>query len=141
MGHPGYLPFILHLGRTLALVGLVGVPAQAQNTKCAPCTVRIRPRAAADYDPSAEVDLHGQVAGWREGVILLRIAAGILPVDTGAWNTAKTLEAGSTVEILASKRVEEGRQRFLARVIRYDGGVLAIRDARGVPNPAAADQL
>jgi hypothetical protein len=141
VGHLGNLRLILFLGRTLGLVGLIGIPALAQNTNGTPCTVRIRPRAAADYDPSTEVNLRGQVAGWKAGAILLQITAGILPVDTGAWNTAKTLEAGSTVEILASKRVEEGRQRFLAREIRYAGGVLAIRDARGVPNPAAADQL
>lgn len=123
------------MGRGLALAAAIGGPALAQGTATAPCTVRIRPRAAADYDLATEVTLRGVVAGWKDGHILLRIPAGTLRVDTGAWDAAGALEPGATIEVLASRREEAGRQRFLAREIRHGGGVLAIRDAQGVPNP------
>ena len=121
--------------RAMALAALLGGPLAAQATVAVPCTVRIRPRAAADYDPATEVTLKGRVAGWQDGHLLLRIPAGILRVDTAAWDTAGTLGAGTPVEILASRRDEAGRQRFLAREVRHGGGILVVRDALGVPTP------
>ena len=124
---------ILGLALALGFLGFLATPVQAQTTASATCSVRIRPRAAADYDPSAEVLLRGRVIGREAGLILLRLPAGTVRVDAGAWGGAETLEAGSSVEVLASKRQEDGRQRFLAREIRHREGFVVIRDARGVP--------
>jgi len=121
----------------MALAWFIAGSVLAQSSASATCAVRIRPRAAADYDPATEVSLQGLVAGWDGGVILLRIPAGTVRVDTGNWTGAEALPAGSAVEILAAKRQEGGRQRFLAREIRHAGGVLAVRDPQGVPLPAA----
>lgn len=129
---------IRRLALGLALVGVVAGPVQAQATVGVPCAVRIRPLAAADYDPSTEVLLRGRVIGRENGLILLRITAGIVRVDAGAWGGSAPYEAASTVEILASKRQEGGHQRFLAREIRQDSGSVMIRDARGVPLPETA---
>lgn len=121
------------LSLALVFMGFLAMPIRAQATAAATCSVRIRPRAAADYDPSAEVLLRGRVIGREAGLILLRLPAGTVRVDAGAWGGAATLEAGSSVEILASRRQEDGRQRFLAREIRHSEGLVVIRDAEGVP--------
>lgn len=138
MGRPGTVRSICRLGLLLALAGGSGVTALAQSTATASIAVRIRPRAAADYDPATEVSLQGLVAGWDGGMILLRLPVGTVRVDTGKWTGAEAIPAGSVVEILAAKRQEGGRQRFLAREIRHAGGVLAVRDLQGVPLPVAA---
>jgi hypothetical protein len=126
-----FLPIcsLRHLVMSLVLVG----PALAQATVGVPCAVRIRPRAASDYDPSREVILRGRVVGREQGLILLRLSAGIVRVDAGAWVGPGSSDANSAVEILASGRQENGRQWFLAREISHAGGRVMIRDARGVP--------
>lgn len=116
----------------LALVGFLAGPALAQAAAAVPCTVRIRPRAAADYDPSTEVLLRGRIIGRENGLILLRMAAGTVHVDAGAWGEPGWPDTASTIEILASRRQEDGHQRFLAREIRQAGSSVMIRDARGV---------
>lgn len=141
MGRPGTIRSICRLGLLLALAGGSGAVAMAQSTASASVAVRIRPRAAADYDPATEVSLRGLVAGWEGGMILLRIPAGTVRVDAGNWIGAEAIPAGTAVEILAAKRQEEGRQRFLAREIRHAGGILAVRDPQGVPLPATVPQL
>jgi hypothetical protein len=134
---PHALPATCRLVFGLALAECSGGPALAQTQAKAEatCTVRILPRAAAGYDPSTEMVLRGRVIGRENGLILLRIPAGIVRVDAGAWDEAAAREAGVTLEILASKRQENGRQRFLAREIRHPGGRVVIRDALGVPVP------
>jgi len=130
------------LGLLLALAGGSGVVVLAQSTRSASIAVRIRPLAAADYDLSSEVTLRGVVEGWEGGAIRLRLAAGFLRVDTGVLDTSGLLEAGAAIEVLASRRVVDGRQQFLAREIQHAGGVLRLRDASGVPLAAEAmDQL
>jgi hypothetical protein len=77
--------------------------------------------------------LHGQVIGVENGLILLRLPAGVVRVDVGSWEGQGTREGRTSVEILACKCQSEGRQRFLAREIRHAGGCVTLRDARGVP--------
>jgi hypothetical protein len=100
--------------------------------------VRIRPRAAADYDPSTEVRLQGRFIGRDHGLLLLRLDAGVVRVDVGQWEEAVLREAGANVVILASKRQEAGRQRFVVREVQLPGGAVIIRDALGVPRPVPA---
>lgn len=142
MGRPGTIRSICRLGLLLALAGGSGVVALAQSTASASIAIRIRPRAAADYDPATEVSLRGVVEEWEDGTIRLRLRAGLLRVDTGAQDTSGLFEAGAAVEILASRRMVEGRQRFLAREIQHAGCILRLRDALGVPLAAeTTDQL
>ena len=133
MNRPASIRTTRHLALSLAFAGSVSGLGLAQTTTTVPCLVRIRPRAAADYDPSSEVILRGHVIGRENGLILLRMAAGIVHVDAGAWDGSGPPDPASTVEILASRRQEDGRQRFIAREIRHATGCLVIRDAQGVP--------
>ena len=133
MGRPGNFRSTCCLGLLLALAGGSEVVAIAQSTSSATCTVRIRPHEAADYDLSTEVTLHGVAEGWESRSIRLRLAAGFLRVDTGGWNTAGLFKAGTSLEILATRSMVEGRQQFLAREIHHAGGVLLLRDASGAP--------
>lgn len=142
MGRLGTFRSTCCLGLLLALAGGSGVMAMAQSTSRATCSVRIRPREAADYDLSSEVTVRGVVEGWKGASIRLRLAAGLLQVDTGGRDTSGLFEAGATIQVLASRRVVDGRQQFLAREIQHAGGVLRLRDALGVPLAAGAtDQL
>ena len=58
----------LSLALALGFLGFLATPIWAQATASATCSVRIRPRAAADYDPSAEVLLRGRVIGREAGL-------------------------------------------------------------------------
>jgi hypothetical protein len=117
----------------LSLLGVLALPVQAQATAGVHCAVRIRSRAAADYDHSTEVLLHGLVIGREQGMLLLRIAAGIVRVEVGSWEDAVVKKAPAEVVVLAAKRQEEGRQRLVAREIRFPGGCVTLRDANGAP--------
>lgn len=121
------------LALVLALAGFIAGPVWAQATASATAMVRIRPRAAADYDLSSEVVLRGQVVAQERDVILLRLSAGTVRVDTGAWGGSDVLQPGTAIEVVAAKRQEDGRQRLIAREIRHAGGLAVIRDAEGVP--------
>jgi hypothetical protein len=102
-------------------------------TASASITVRIVPRAAFDYDLSNEVILQGQVVAREKDIIMLRLTAGTVRVDTGSWAGSDLLRPGTRIEVVAAKRQEDGHQRFIAREIRYAGGSVVIRDAQGVP--------
>lgn len=142
MGRRGTFRSICRLGLLLALAGGSASAVRAQSTRSASCTVRIRPLAAADYDLSSEVAFRGVVEGWEGRSIKVRLAAGLLRVNTGERDTSGLFEAGTTIEVLASRRVVDGHQQFLAREIQHAGRVLRLRDALGVPLPAeATDQL
>ena len=102
-------------------------------TASASITVRIVPRAAFDYDLSNEVILQGQVVAREKDLIVLRLTAGTVRVDTGSWAGSDLLRPGTRIEVLAAKRQEDGQQRFIAREIHYAGGSVVLRDAQGVP--------
>jgi hypothetical protein len=80
--------------------------------------------------------LQGHLVGRENGLLLLRLKAGIVRVDVGPWEEAVLREAGASVFILASKRQEAGHQRFVARQIHLPSGSVVLRDALGVPRPA-----
>ena len=142
LGIPVSIRTVRRLAMALVVVGSIVWPvlSQASSTASATAmaTVRILPRAAAGYDPAAEVLLRGLVGGWDGDQLLLRLSAGMVRVDTGSWNTREALAVGSSVEVLASKIQQDGRQRFLAREIRHAQGLNVIRDAQGVPIPVPA---
>ena len=102
-------------------------------TATASISVRILPRAAFDYDLSNEVVLQGQVVVQEKDIIVLRLEAGTVRVDTGSWAGSDLLRPGTRIEVLAAKRQDDGHQRFVAREIRYVGGSVMLRDAQGVP--------
>jgi len=102
-------------------------------TATASGSARIVPRSALDYDLSNEVLLQGQVVTREPGIIVLRLTAGTVRVDTGSWAGSELLRPGTRIEVVASRRQEDGHQRFVAREIRYSGGAAVLRDAQGVP--------
>jgi hypothetical protein len=114
-------------------IGVICSIIAGSTSATATVTVRIVPRAALDYDLSNEVILRGQVVVREKEIILLRLKVGTVRVDTGSWAGSVLLEPGSDIEVVAAKRQENGRQRFLAREIRHAGGTVVIRDANGSP--------
>ncbi|MDR3684669.1 MAG: hypothetical protein P4L11_13160, partial [Geothrix sp.] len=52
-------------------------------TATASITVRVLPRAGLDYDLSNEVILRGQVVAREKDILVLRLKAGTVRVDTG----------------------------------------------------------
>lgn len=117
----------------LSLLGILGLRAQAQATTGVSCAVRIRSLASADYDHSTEVLLPGLLVGREKGLLLLKIAAGIVRVDVGSWDEAIIKGAPAEVIVLAAKRQEGAGQKLVAREIRFDGGCIVCRDSNGVP--------
>ncbi len=109
------------------------IAGSTSATATSTITVRIVPRAAFDYDLSNEVILRGQVVAREKDIILLRLKIGTVRVDTGSWTGSALLQPGTDIEVVAAKRQENGRQRFLAREIRYPGGSVVLRDTQGAP--------
>jgi hypothetical protein len=114
---------------------LPALPAAAQGagTASAPCSVRIRPQAAAEYDLSTEVVLTGTVADLQGSTLRLRLPYGTVRVDLGSAASAASVKVGDPVQVTASKRTEGLSQRFVARELRGAGATVVIRDAQGVP--------
>jgi hypothetical protein len=133
-----HLSLFRRLALGLALTAVFAMPLAAQATASVPCTARIRPREAADYDLSAEVVLRGRVVGQQDGMLLLRIAAGTVRIDAGSASSVAGMPAEASIEVVGAKLQEGGRQRLLAREIWYTGGHLVLRDALGRPLPTAA---
>jgi len=117
----------------VAAIGVICSIIAGSTSATAKVTVRIVPRAAFDYDLSNEVILRGQVVAREKDIILLRLKVGTVRVDTGSWAGSALLEPGTDIEVVAAKRQENGRQRFLAREIHHAGGSVVIRDTQGVP--------
>lgn len=117
----------------LSLLGALSLQVRAQARVGVPCSVRIRSLASADYDHSTEVLLRGLLVGREKGLLLLKIAAGIVRVDVGSWDEVIVMAAPAEVVVLAAKRQEDTRQKLVAREIRYDGGFVVCRDVNGVP--------
>jgi hypothetical protein len=114
-------------------IGVICSIIAGSTSATATVTVHIRPRVAFDYDLSNEVILRGQVVAREKEIILLRLKVGTVRVDTGSWAGSALLEPGTDIEVVAAKRQEDGRQRFLAREIHHAGGSMVLRDAQGVP--------
>ena len=112
---------------------LIQAQAPARSSATATCTARIRPLAAADYDPSSEVVLAGTVVEIQGSTLRLRLACGTVRVELGSSLSAATLTLGQAVTITGCKRQNESGQRFLAREVRTGSQVLVLRDADGVP--------
>jgi len=112
---------------------LVQAQAPARSSAVATCTVRIRPLAAADYDPSAEVVLRGTVVEIQGSTLRLRLACGTVRVELGTTLAAGSVALGQAVEITGAKRQDDLGQRFLARELRAGSQVLVLRDTDGVP--------
>lgn len=121
----------LRVGLALLLMAASGAPVRGQARATAPCTARIRALGAADYDLSAEVVLRGRVVGKEGGILLLRLAAGLVRVDVGSTSGVSKIPADASIEVLGSKCQEGGRQRLLAREIRLAEGLLVFRDEQG----------
>ena len=119
----------------LLLATLLAGPAWAQATASIPISVHIRSHAAGGYEPSSELLLRGRVIGRDQGLFLVRIAAGVVRVNAGAWPGPEPRDAKASLEILAARRQENGRQIFLAREIRTASGTVVLRDTQGVPLP------
>ncbi len=128
-------PWNFGLRPWLALL-LFAIPALAQVTASSgavPCSVRIRPIAAADYDPASEFTLQGTVIAVLDGALKLRLPFGVIRVQVGQALRHGTLAVGETIEVLASRRQDDAGQRFVAREVRTASGTVVLRDAQGVP--------
>ena len=68
------------LSLLLALSGTL----QAQVRLSVPCSVRIRPAAAVDYDLASEVSLRGGIVGREGHLLLLQLRAGLVRIDAGS---------------------------------------------------------
>ena len=130
---PSHLALTHRMAVGLGLLGALSLPIRAQAKVGIPCAVRIRSLASADYDHSTEVLLRGFLVGREKGLLLLKIAAGIVRVDVGSWDEAIVMAAPAEVVVLAAKRQEGAGQKLVAREIRYDGGLVVCRDGNGVP--------
>jgi len=98
-----------------------------------PCSVRIRPMAAAGYDPGSEMLLRGTVTDAKDGILKLRLPYGVVRIQVGLALESVTVDAGQAVEVLASRRQDDHGQWFVAREVRTGASTLVLRDARGVP--------
>jgi hypothetical protein len=97
--------------------------------------VRIRPIAAADYDPARELTLRGTVLEAREGMLKVRLPVGHVRVQVGSVLTSGAVDVGQVIEVIASRWQDEGGQRFIAREVHTAEHTFILRDARGVPVP------
>jgi len=127
--------FVLPL--TLGLISILPMQAQATMTTrvLVPSTVRIRPMAAAEYDPAGELTLRGTVLEARAGILKVRLPMGLVRVQVGAPLTNGVVGVGQVIEVIASRWQDEGGQRFIAREVHTAAGTFILRDARGVPVP------
>lgn len=130
--HLGSIQFRL-LGVLAIGVACSIIAGKNSATATASITVRVLPRAGLDYDLSNEVILRGQVVAREKDILVLRLKAGTVRVDTGSWVGSELAQPGTDIEVVAAKRQEDGRQRFIAREIRHAGGSVVLRDAQGVP--------
>ena len=112
---------------SVGLVLALSAPLHAQARLTVPCTVRIRPIEAADYDLGSEVTIQGRILGREGRLLLLEIKGGRVRVDPGRSEEILALAPGTDVLVVAAKVQEEGHQRLLARLIRIEGRTLVLR--------------
>ena len=115
----------------LATMGPLMAQAAPQATLAVPCAVRIRPRIAADYDPSSELVLSGTVVAAQTGSLRLQLASGTVRVDLGS--AVPAVAVGQDVVITVSRLQDDLGQRFVARELHSAEGDQVLRDAEGVP--------
>jgi hypothetical protein len=115
----------------LAVMSPLMAQAAPASTLAVPCAVRIRPRAAADYDPSAELVLSGTVVAAQTGSLRLQLAFGTVRVDLGS--AAPLVTVGEQAVVTVSRLQDGTGQRFVARELRSAEGDQVLRDAEGVP--------
>lgn len=125
-------PTMLLLCAAISATGLSG-QVTATAAGFVPCSVRIRPKPAADYDPGSEMLLRGSVASAKDGVLKMRLPFGVVHIQVGTALDGACLDMGQAVEVLASRRQDDRSQWFVAREVR--GGIrpLVLRDSQGVP--------
>ena len=117
----------------LALATMTPLMAQAvpQASLMVPCTVRIRSRAAAGYDPATEVVLAGTVVAAQAGSLRLQLASGTVRVDLGG--AVPAVVAGQAVQVTVSRLQDGLGQRLVARELHAATGDQVFRTAEGVP--------
>jgi hypothetical protein len=116
----------------LVLSTMAPLMAQAApQTIAVPCAVRIRPRAAADYDPSSELVLAGTVIAAQPGSLRLQLGYGTVRVDLGG--AVPAVVVGQDVAVTVSRLQDDLGQRFVARELRSGEVDQVLRDAEGVP--------
>jgi len=122
---------------TLSLIAILPLQAQAGGNSGVhiPCAVRIRPIAAAEYDPAGELTLRGTVLEAREGILKVRLSMGQVRVQVGPLLTSGAVAVGQIIEVIASRWQDEGGQRLIAREVHTATSTFVLRDARGVPVP------
>lgn len=125
-------PTMLLLCAAVSATGLFG-QATAATAGSVPCSVRIRPKVAADYDPGSEMLLRGPVTSARDGILKVRLPFGVVHIQVGTALDGASLGPGQVVEVLASKRQDDRSQWFVAREVRSGPSTLVLRDSRGVP--------
>jgi hypothetical protein len=111
------------------LLGQVTVMAAGR----VPCLVRIRPMAAAGYDPGSEMLLRGTVTGAKDGILKVRLPFGVVRIQVGPALDTSPADIGQVVEVLASRCQDDRDQWFVARKVHLGTSTLVLRDARGVP--------
>lgn len=85
------------------------------------------------YDPATEVRLSGVVEQASNGRLMLRMAFGVVSIELGPAGTNLLLRAGQPLQVVASKVMNAGSQRLLAREVRAEAGVIQLRDSQGLP--------
>lgn len=125
-------PTMLLLCVALSVTHLLG-QVTSKAAGFVPCSVRIRPMAAAGYDPGSEMLLRGTVASAKDGILKVRLPFGVVQIQVGPDLDNSPVDRGQVVEVLASRRQDDHGQWFVAREVRTETSTLVLRDARGVP--------
>lgn len=119
---------------------LLVAPLFAQGTQAgslAQVTVRILKAdqwaKLGGYDPASEVRLKGVVEQAGGGLLHLRMPFGTVCVELGQAGRKLGFRLGQTLEVVASKVMQNGNQRLLARVVRSESTEIRLRDAQGFP--------
>jgi len=119
---------------------LLAAPLFAQGTRAgslAQVTVRILKAdqwaKLGGYDLATEVRLKGVVEQAGGGLLHLRMPFGSVRVELGQAGRNLVLRIGQSLEVVASKVMQNGNQHLLARVVRSESTVIRLRDAQGLP--------
>ena len=113
-----------------------------QSSSIAQATVRLIKAddyaLSGGYNPGLEVKLEGVVEQAGGGLLRLRMAFGSVLVDLGRAGRDLAVAAGQPLQVVASKVMQDGNQKLLAREVRTASSVIRLRDAQGLPIEEAA---